>query len=104
MLAGIITALLGHLIETAKLRAVAVALYAAAAVSLLFAFIFALGALRHWIVITYDPAYPDLWISAGFVVLSAPFIGFGVWMQGRKAKIHPAASIAMVAGPPVVRL
>src|SRR5277367_3377457 len=104
MLGGLVTVLVGHLVETAKLRAYAAALYSAAAASLLFAFIFALGSLRHWIAVRYGSEYPDLWIAAGFVVLAIPFVGFGIWMQGQRPKPHPAASIAMIAGPSAARL
>src|SRR5580658_8521639 len=104
MIGGLVTVLVGHLIETAKLRAYAATLYAAAAASLLFAFIYALGSLRHWIAVRYGSEYPDLWIAAGFVVLAIPFLGFGIWMQNQKPKRHPAASIALLAGPPAARL
>jgi hypothetical protein len=104
MIGGLVTVLVGHLVETAKLRAYAAALYAAAAASLLFAFIFALGSLRHWIAVRYGSEYPDLWIAAGFVVLAIPFVGFGIWMQNQRPKRHPAASIALLAGPPAARL
>jgi uncharacterized membrane protein YfcA len=104
MIGGLVTLLAGHLIETAKLRAYAAAFYAAAGASLLFAFVFALVALRHWIVLTYGANYPDLWIAAGFVVIAIPFIGLGVWMQQRKPKTHPAASIALLAAPVAARL
>ncbi len=60
MLGGLIAVLGRHLIEVIKLKAYAVALYAAAAVSLLFAFVFALVSLRHWIVMTFNASYPDL--------------------------------------------
>ena len=104
MIGGLVTVLVGHLVETAKLKAYAAALYAAAAASLLFAFVFALGSLRHWIAVRYGSEYPDLWIAAGFVVLAIPFVGFGIWMQSQKPKPHPAASIALLAGPPAARL
>ena len=104
MIGGLVTILVGHLVETAKLRAYAAALYGAAAASLLFAFIFSLGSLRHWIAVRYGSEYPDLWIAAGFVVLAIPFVGFGIWMQNQRPKRHPAASIALLAGPPAARL
>src|ERR1700761_4361621 len=99
MIGGLVTILAGHLIETAKLRSYALALYAGAAASLLFAFVFALGSLRHWIAVRYGSEYPDLWIAAGFVVLAIPFVGCGIYMQSQKPKRHPAASIALLAGP-----
>ncbi len=99
MLGGIITVIAGHLIQTAKLRAVAVALYGAAAASLLFAFLFALIALRHWIAITYDSQYPDLWIASGFVVLAIPLGLGGYAFHTRKPKSNPVADVALIAGP-----
>jgi hypothetical protein len=104
MLVGLVSVLTGHLIETAKLRAYAAALYAAAAVCLLFALVFALVSLNHWIALTYMTPYPGLWIAAGFVVIALPLVGFGVWMQQRKPKANPAASIALLAAPTAARL
>ena len=99
MLGGLVTIIAGHLIQTAKLRAVALALFVAAAASLLFAFVFALIALRHWIAVTYDTQYPDLWIASGFVVLAIPLGLAGYSFYGRKPKTNPVAAVAMIAGP-----
>jgi hypothetical protein len=104
MLGGLVSVFAGHLIETAKLRAYALALYAAAATSLLVASIFGLVALRHWIAITYGSNYPELWIALGFVVIATPLIAIGLYLQQKKPKTHPAADIALIAGPPVLRL
>jgi len=99
MLGGLVTVLAGHLIQTAKLRAVAFALYAATAASLLLAALFALVALRHWIAITYATQYPDLWIALGFVVLAIPLWGVGYFFHTRPPKTNPIADVALIAGP-----
>jgi hypothetical protein len=104
MLGGLVTVLAGHLIETAKLKAYALALYAAAAASLLFASIFGLVALRHWIEIAYATAYPDLWIALAFVVIAVPLIGVGLYLQQQKPKTNPAIDIALLTAPSVLRL
>lgn len=104
MLGGLVTVLAGHFIEKAKLKAYAVALYAAAAASLLFASIFALVALRHWIAVHFGSQYPDLWIALGFVIIAAPLIGFGIYLAQSKPKTNPGLDIALLAGPPAVRL
>lgn len=103
MIGGLVTVLAGHLIETAKRKAQALALYGAAAASLLFASIFGLVALRHWIAVTYASQYPDLWIALGFIVLAAPLAGVGYYLQTKKPKTNPAADIALIAGPPALR-
>jgi hypothetical protein len=99
MLGGLVTVLAGHLIQTAKLRAIAFALYAGTAASLLFALVFALVSLRHWIAITYSSQYPDLWIALGFVVLGFVFAGVGYYFHARKPKTNPIADVALIAGP-----
>ena len=104
MMGGLVAVLTGHLVETLKIKAYAVALYVAAAASLLFAFVFGLVSLRHWIVVTYASQYPDLWIALGFVVLAAILVGVGVWLYQQKPKTQPLADIAFIAGPPAAKL
>ncbi len=104
MLGGLVTVLAGHLIQKAKLRAYAFALYAGAAASLLFAAVFALVALRHWIAVTYDTQYPDLWIALIFVIVAAVFGGVGYYFHIRKPKTNPAADIAILAAPSALKL
>lgn len=104
MIAGLAAVLAGHLAELAKLKAYAAALYAGAAASLLFALGFALVGLRHWIALTYGAQYPELWIALGLVIVAAPVAGFGLYMQRRRPKTHPVADIALIAGPPALRL
>jgi uncharacterized membrane protein YGL010W len=99
MLGGLVTVLAGHLIQTARLRAIAFALYAATAASLLFAAVFALVALRHWIAITYATQYPDLWIALGFVILAVVLGAVGYYFHVRKPKTNPAADLAILAAP-----
>lgn len=99
MLGGLITVLAGQLVEKVKLRAYAVALYAGAAVSLLFALVFAIVALRHWIAVTYDSQYPDLWIALLFIIVAAIFVGVGLALAYRKPKTNPALDVALIAGP-----
>ncbi len=104
MIGGLVTVLAGHLIETAKLKAYAVALYVAAAASLLFASIFGLVALRNWIAVTYGTAYPDLWIALAFVVIAIPLTGVGLYFQQQKPKANPAIDIALLTAPSLLRL
>jgi hypothetical protein len=104
MLGGLVTVLAGHLIQKAKLRAYAFALYAGAAASLLVAAVFALVALRHWIAVTYDTQYPDLWIALIFVIVAAVFGGVGYYFHIRKPKTNPAADIAILAAPSALKL
>ena len=99
MLGGLVSVFAGHLIEKAKLRAIAFALYAGAGVSLLFAFVFAIVALRHWIAVAYGSEYPDLWIALLFVIITAILAGVGVALQYRKPKTNPLADVAILAGP-----
>jgi hypothetical protein len=99
MLGGLVTVLAGHLIQKAKLRAFAFALYAGAGASLLFALVFALVALRHWIAITYGSQYPDLWIALLFVVVALIFGGIGAIFYYWKPKTNPVADVALLAGP-----
>jgi len=104
MLGGLVSVFAGHLIETVKLKAYAVALFAGAAACLLFASVFGLVALRHWIAITYGSQYPELWIALGFIVVAAVLIGVAFYLNSLKAKGNPAADIALIAGPPVLKL
>ena len=99
MLGGLVTVLAGRLIETAKLRAAAFALYAGAAASLLFALVFALVALRHWIAVTYASQYPELWIALLFVVVALICGGIGVFLRYRKPRTNALADVALLAGP-----
>jgi len=100
MISGLIAILGRHFVEIIKLKAYAIAFYAGAAVSLLFAFVFALVSLRHWIVITFAASYPDLWIAAGFVVITAALVGLAMYMQRREPPTKPAMDLALLAGPP----
>jgi hypothetical protein len=102
MFGGLVTVLAGHLIEKVKLRAYAVALFAGAAASLLFALVFVLVALRHWIAVTYDSQYPDLWLALLFILIAAAAIGGAVFVLSRKPKTNPAIDLAFIAGPPVL--
>ena len=104
MFGRLVSALAGPLIETVRFRAIAVALYFAAAASLLFALVFALVALRHWIVVSYHSEYPDLWIALAFLVIALPLIAGGLYLQQQKPKANPSLDIALLAGPPVLRL
>jgi hypothetical protein len=104
MIGGLVTVLAGHLIETAKLKAYAIAFYAGAGASLLIALVFALVGLRHWIAVTYLSQYPDLWIALGFVVITGLLIGIGVYWQKQKPKTNPAMDIALLAGPSAARI
>ena len=100
----LVTALAGPLIETVKLRAYAAALFIAAASSLLFAFVFGLVALRHWIVVTFNSQYPDLWMALAFVVIALPLIALGLSLQSQKPKANPTVDLALLAGPSALRL
>ena len=104
MLGGLVTVLAGHLIQKAKLRAIALALYAGTAASLLFALVFALVSLRRWIAITYGSEYPEMWIALGFVVLAILFGGVGYFFHVRKPKGNAAADVAILAAPTALRL
>ena len=104
MLSGLAAILLGHLVELVKLRSLAAALYAGAAAFLLFALGFALAGLGRWLALAHGVEYPDLWIALGLVVVAVPFIGFGLALQTRRPKTRPATDIALIAGPPVLRL
>jgi len=103
MIGGLVSVLGRHLIETLKLKAYAVALYAAAGVSLLFALVFALVSLRHWIVVTFNASYPDMWIAAGWIVIMAILIGLAMYMQRKEPPTKPAADLALLAGPPAAK-
>ena len=103
MIGGLIAILGRHFVEIIKLKAYAIAFYAAAAVSLLFAFVFALVSLRHWIVITFASNYPDLWIAAGFIVIAAAMVGGAIYMQRKEPPTKPAADLALLAGPPAAK-
>ena len=102
MLGGLVSVLAGHLVQKVKLRALAGALYAGAAASLLFALVFALVALRHWIAITYNSQYPDLWIALLFVLVAAIFVVVGLVLAYRKPKTNPALDVALIAAPTVL--
>lgn len=104
MLAGLAAILAGHLAELAKLRSYAAALYAGAAALLLFALAFTLVGLRHWLVLSYGVVFPDPWIALGLAVVAAPLAGFGYYMQRRRPQSRPATEIALIAGPPALRL
>ena len=104
MLAGLAAILTGHIAELVKLRGYAAALYAGAAAFLLFALGFALAGLGDWLALAYRVKYPDLWIALGLVVVSVPFIGFGIALQTRRPKTRPATQLALIAGPPALRL
>ena len=99
-----VSVLAGHLIERVKLKAYAFALYAGAAVSLLFAFVFALVSLRHWIVVTYSSQYPDLWIALAFVVIALVVVGIGLYLQRKQPEGNPALDVALLAGPPAFKI
>ena len=103
MISGLIAILGRHFVEIIKLKAYAIAFYAGAAVSLLFAFVFALVSLRHWIVVTFASNYPDLWIAAGFIVITAAMAGLAAYMQRREPTTKPAADLALLAGPPIAK-
>jgi hypothetical protein len=103
MIGGLIAILGRRFVEIIKLKAYAIAFYAAAAVSLLFAFVFALVSLRHWIVVTFAANYPDLWIATGFFVIAAAMVGLAVYIQRKEAPSSPAADLALLAGPPVAK-
>jgi len=103
MIGGLIAILGRHFVEIIKLKAYAIAFYAAAAVSLLFAFVFALVSLRHWIVITFASNYPDLWIAAGFIVIAAAMVGVAMYMQRKEPPTKPVADLALLAGPPAAK-
>ena len=100
---GLVAVLAGHFAELLKLKACAAAFYAAAAGSLLFTIVFLLVALRNWL-FAIGVAYPDLWIALGFVAVTLIFVGLGAWMWKKRPQSHPAASIALVAAPPALRV
>jgi len=104
MIGGLFTVFAGHLVESAKLKAYAAAFYAAAAMGLLFASIFGLVALRHWLAVTYGLRYPELWIALGFVIVALALTAAGLYMQKRKPKTNPAADLALLAAPPAFKL
>jgi hypothetical protein len=103
MLGGLVAVLGRHLVEVIKLKAYVVALYVAAAASLLFALVFALVSLSHWIAVYYHTDYPDLWIALGFVVITAILAGFAIYMQRREPPTKPMADLAFIAGPPAAK-
>ena len=104
MLSGLAAILFGHIAELIKLRGLAAALYAGAAAFLLFALGFALAGLGRWLALAHGVEFPELWIALGLVVVAVPFIGFGLALQTRKPKTHPATDIALIAGPAALRL
>jgi hypothetical protein len=99
MLAGLVAVLGRHVVEIIKLKAYAIAIYAVAAVSLLFAFVFALVSLRHWIVMTFNASYPDMWICAGFIIVAGVLAGVAYYMGRREPPSRPAADLAFLAAP-----
>jgi hypothetical protein len=103
MIAGLVAVLGRYLAEVIKLKAYAVALYAAAAASLAVAFVFVLVSVRHWIVVTYGSNYPDLWLALAFVVITAILAGSAVYMQRKEPTNKPAADLALLAGPPAAK-
>ena len=103
MISGLIAILGRHFVEIIKLKAYAIAFYAGAAVSLLFAFVFALVSLRHWIVMTFAASYPDLWIAAGFILIAAAMVGVAMYMQRKEPPTNPALDLALLAGPPAAK-
>ena len=101
---GLVTLLFGHLIDSLKRKAIAIGLFAGAGVGLLFAFIFALVSLRHWIVVEFGSQYPDLWIALGFIVLAVILIGIGSYIASQRPKSNPGAAMALLAAPPAFKL
>jgi hypothetical protein len=99
MLGGLVAAISRHIVETVKLKAYAIALYAVAAVSLLYALTFAVVALRLWL-FEVGTRYPDVWIALGFVVIAGALLGVGYYMQHKEPASKPLAEIALIAGPP----
>ena len=104
MFAGLAAILAGHLAELVKLRSYAAALYAGAAALCLFAFGFALAGFGRWLTLRHGVEYPQLWIALGLVVFAAPVLAFGLQMQRRRPLSRPATQIALIAGPPALRL
>jgi hypothetical protein len=100
MLGGLASLVGRHLVEVIKLKAYAVALYVAAAASLLFALVFALVGLRHWIAVTYGSNYPDLWIALGFILITGVLAGVAMYLQRAEPTTKPMADLALLAGPP----
>lgn len=101
---GLVSVLAGHLVARVKLKAYAFALYAGAAICLLFAFVFAVVALRNWIAVTFPSQYADLWIALIFVVIALVVGGIGFAMQKRKPPGNPALDVALTAAPAAMRL
>lgn len=102
MIGGLVAVLGRHFLEIVKLRAYAVAAYVAAAASLLFAFVFALVALRQWLFrLGYEN--PDVGIAIGFVVLAAIAVAVGVYVRSLDPPTRPATDLALLAGPPAAR-
>ena len=102
MIGGLFAVLGRHFVEVVKLRAYGVAAYFAAAVALLFAFVFALVALRQWMYAA-GYAYPDLWIAVGFLVLAMIAVALAAWLQRRDPPSRPVADLALLAGPPAAK-
>jgi len=103
MLGGLIAVLGRHLVEVIKLKALAVACYVAAGMSLLFALAFALVGLRNWIAFHFHSAYPDMWVAFLMVVIAAIGVGVGVYLQRREPPTKPMADLAFLAGPPAAK-
>jgi uncharacterized membrane protein len=94
---------LGEAAAAAKRKAFAAAFYLFAALLLIFAFGYALVAVRAWLDHSYDLRYPDLWIAAGLAVASAPFVILGVRKQRQRSNRDVVATAAMIAAPTVAR-
>ena len=104
MLAALLGLLTALFLDSAKRKALAAAFFAVAAFFLIFAVSYALFALREWIVLTYAPLYPDLWISGGMVVVSLPFILLGVWKQKQPPPPEAYRAAAVLAAPAAARM
>jgi hypothetical protein len=103
MIGGLIAVLGRHFIEIVKLKTYAIACYAVAAVSLLYAVAFGLVGLRNWIAVAYSSAYPDIWVALLMIAVTAILVGGGVYLQRKEPPTKPAADLALLAGPPVAR-
>jgi len=84
-------------------RAIATAFFAAAALFVLLAFVFALAALHDWLVLTYPPMIARLMIAGGLaaVALVLGVVG-AVKKRGASSRSSQAASAALMAAPVAV--